>query len=159
MTQLEQNFLEAATRFCRDHNVRNDNNIKEIDWEQRRYEIAKDAMCAVIQKQSTRDAAVSNNISFEKYSAMTAIYCADALIEELKKQDMTTQIDNKYKSPTPYEVHEWQEGYGIWEGGLERGAQWMLERATAWLAEQGSKDNDGVVMICVDDFVKAMEEE
>lgn len=56
----------------------------EIDWEQRRYEIAKDVLCAVIQ-QSTRDAAVSNNISFEKYSAMTAIYCADALIEELKK--------------------------------------------------------------------------
>lgn len=57
---------------------------KNIDWEQRRYEIAKDAMCAVIQIQSTKVAAVSNNMSFEKYSAMTAIYCADALIEELK---------------------------------------------------------------------------
>ena len=85
MTQLEQNFLEAATRFCREHCIKDDHNIKEIDWEQRRYEIAKDAMCAVIQKQSTKDAAASNNISFEKYSAMTAIYCADALIEELKK--------------------------------------------------------------------------
>lgn len=72
---------------------------------------------------------------------------------------MTTQIDNKYKSPTPHEVHEWQEGYGIWEGGFKRGAQWMLERAAAWLANQGSKDNDGVVMICVEDFKEAMEEE
>lgn len=71
--------------FCKYHYIRDNHNIKEIDWEQRRYEIAKDAMCAVIQRQSTRDAAVSNNISFEKYSAMTAIYCADALIEELKK--------------------------------------------------------------------------
>lgn len=85
MTQLEQTFLESATRFCKDHYTKNNNNVKEIDWEQRRYEIAKDTMCAVIQRQSTRDAAVSNNMSFEKYSAMTAIYCANALIEELKK--------------------------------------------------------------------------
>ena len=85
MTLLEQNFLEAATRFCKEYRIKDDHNIKEIDGEQRRYEIAKDAMCAVIQKQSTKDAAASNNISFEKYSAMTAIYCADALIEELKK--------------------------------------------------------------------------
>lgn len=69
---------------------------------------------------------------------------------------MKAQIDDKYKSP--YKKHERQEGYGIWEHGFERGAQWMLEKATAWLAEQGSKANEGVVMICVDDFVKAMEE-
>lgn len=79
MTQLEQNFFEAATRWFRKPEP------VDIDWEQRRYEIAKDAMCAVIQRQSTRDAAVANNMSFEKYSAMTAIHCADALIEELKK--------------------------------------------------------------------------
>lgn len=85
MTQLEQTFLESATRFCKEHRIKDDHNIKEIDWEQRRYEIAKDAMCAVIQRQSTRNAAVSNNMSFEKYSAMTAIYCAYVLIEELKK--------------------------------------------------------------------------
>lgn len=87
MTLLEQTFLEAATRFCRDHYIRDNHDIIEINWEQRRYEIAKDAMCAVIQIQSTRDAAVSNNMSFEKYSAMTAIHCADTLIEELKKKN------------------------------------------------------------------------
>lgn len=85
MTLLEQEFLESATRFCKEHRIKDDHNIKEIDWEQRRYEIAKDAMCAVIQRQNTRDAAVSNNMSFEKYLAMTAIHCADALIKELKK--------------------------------------------------------------------------
>lgn len=69
--------------------------------------------------------------------------------------DMKSQ-DDKYKSP--YGDHEWQEGYGIWESGFYKGAQWMLERATAWIANQGSKDNDGVVMICVEDFQKAMEE-
>lgn len=70
---------------------------------------------------------------------------------------MATQIDNKYKSP--YGDHEWQEGYGIWESGFKKGAQWMIEKATAWLVKQGSKANHGVVMICVEDFVKAMEEE
>lgn len=69
---------------------------------------------------------------------------------------MVTQIDDKYKSP--YGDHEWQEGYGIWESGFKRGTQWMLEKATTWIANQGSKANDGVVMICVKDFVKAMEE-
>ena len=27
---------------------------------------------------------------------------------------MATQIDNKYKSP--YEDHEWEEGYDVWGG-------------------------------------------
>ena len=39
------------------------------------------------------------------------------------------------------------------------GAKWMLEKASDWIAKQGSKANDGVVMICVEDFQKAMEEE
>ena len=59
--------------------------LPQIDWEQRRYEIAKDMMSSVVQRQDTRESARLNNMSFEKYSAMTAIYCADALIEELKK--------------------------------------------------------------------------
>ena len=89
MTILEQNFMEAVTRYCKQHSKEEiymqRNGLNPIDWEQRRYEIARDAMCVVIQRQDTRDSAVSNNMSFEKYSAITAIYCADALIEELKK--------------------------------------------------------------------------
>lgn len=90
MTQLEQNFLEAATRFCRDHHVRNDNSIKEIDWEQRRYEIAKDAMIMIMSDEKLsfqvlytcildKDKGSLSNIS------RTAVMLADILIEELKK--------------------------------------------------------------------------
>lgn len=46
---------------------------------------------------------------------------------------MATQIDDKYKSP--YEDHEWQEGYNVWESGFERGAQWMLEKAIALIQD------------------------
>lgn len=42
--------------------------------------------------------------------------------------------------------------------GFKAGAEWMIVKATAWIVKQGSKVNDGVVMICVEDFVKAMEE-
>lgn len=44
------------------------------------------------------------------------------------------------------------------EEAFKAGANWMLEKARTWLAKQGSKSNDGIVMICVEDFVKAMEE-
>ena len=77
MTQLEQEFLEAATRFCRDRNVRNDNNIKEIDWEQRRYEIAKDVLSALIP---------NRYMSYEQMPGV-AVKFADTLIEELKKKN------------------------------------------------------------------------
>lgn len=75
MTVLEQNFLEAATRFCKDHHVRDDNNIKEIDWEQRRYEIAKAALVSLISDPNIADCEIPSE----------AVRYADALIEELKK--------------------------------------------------------------------------
>lgn len=34
----------------------------------------------------------------------------------------------------------------------------MIVKATAWLVKQGLKTNEGVVTICVKDFIKAMEE-
>lgn len=40
MTNLEQTFLESATRYFREAQS------KEIDWDQRRYEIAKDVLIA-----------------------------------------------------------------------------------------------------------------
>lgn len=43
--------------------------------------------------------------------------------------------------------------------GYMAGAEWMLAKATAWIVKQGSKTNDGVIMICVEDFVKAMKDE
>lgn len=79
--------------------------------------------------------------------------CCDTNLKQ--SIDMKSQIDD---NKSPYGDHEWQEGYGIWESGFDKGAQWMLEKATAWIVKQGSKANEGVVMICVEDFVKAMEE-
>lgn len=75
MTVLEQNFLEAATKFCKEHNVKDDPNIKEIDWEQRRYEIAKDVLSALIP---------NRYMSYEQMPGV-AVKFADTLIEELKK--------------------------------------------------------------------------
>ena len=75
MTQLEQNFLEAATRFCREHRIKDDHNIKEIDWEQRRYEIAKDVLSILVSSPNLADCEMPS----------AAVYYADALIKELKK--------------------------------------------------------------------------
>ena len=75
MTQLEQNFLEAATRFCRDHYTRDNHDVKEIDWEQRRYEIAKDVLSTLVSDPNLADCEIPS----------AAVYYADALIKELKK--------------------------------------------------------------------------
>lgn len=75
MTQLEQTFLEAATRFCRDHYTRDNHDVKEIDWEQRRYEIAKDVLSTLVSDSNIADCEIPSD----------AVYYADALIEELKK--------------------------------------------------------------------------
>ena len=74
MTQLEQNFFEAATRFCRDHYIR-DNHDVEINWEQRRYEIAKDVLSTLVSDPNIADCEIPS----------AAVYYADALIKELKK--------------------------------------------------------------------------
>ncbi len=52
---------------------------KEIDWEQRRYEIAKDMLSAMYEQD---DYAASCDI---KTTVNGAVLYADALIEELKK--------------------------------------------------------------------------
>lgn len=90
MTLLEQDFLEAATRFCKEHRIKDNHNIKEIDWEQRRYEIAKDAMIMIMSDEKLssqilytcildKDKGSLSNIS------QTAVMLADILIKELKK--------------------------------------------------------------------------
>ena len=71
MTNLEQTFLESATRYFRE------SKSKEIDWEQRRYEMAKDVLIALISKPE---------IVLTASDAKVAIRYADALIEELKKK-------------------------------------------------------------------------
>lgn len=75
MTNLEQTFLESATRYFRE------SQSKEIDWEQRRYEIAKDILAAWysnsdrLMRQGTLQSCLED-----------AVEVADALIKELKKK-------------------------------------------------------------------------
>lgn len=54
---------------------------KEIDWEQRRYEIAKDALNSLI-----ASIVVENVVDDKEIYAKYAINIANALINELKKQ-------------------------------------------------------------------------
>lgn len=70
MTQLEQNFFVAATKYCR----------KQIDWEQRRYEIAKDVLAAYLSNSCPN---VYHGTPMQQ--AKDAVRYADALVEELKK--------------------------------------------------------------------------
>lgn len=52
---------------------------KEIDWEQRRYEIARDALTALLSNRKIGGV-------YASYSKIAVDY-ADALIEELKKEN------------------------------------------------------------------------
>nr|DAH93622.1 MAG TPA: hypothetical protein [Bacteriophage sp.] len=75
MTNLEQTFLESATRYFRE------SQSKEIDWEQRRYEIAKDVLIAWYSNPNR----IYKTLSPENCTK-EAVEVADALIEELKKE-------------------------------------------------------------------------
>lgn len=74
MTNLEQTFLELATRYFRE------SQSKEIDWEQRRYEIAKDVFATLFKSQQL--IALRDPIDY----AVESVKAADSLIEELKKK-------------------------------------------------------------------------
>lgn len=72
LTRIEIDYMKAVeniNRKMKDH--------REIDWEQRRYEIARDAMCAII-------TAPSLYWDSLEYLAKSAVETADALINELK---------------------------------------------------------------------------
>ena len=73
MTNLEQTFLESATRYFRE------SQSKEIDWEQRRYEIAKDIFVHRMMLPQERLSLT------DKGDAEIAVDLADALIDALRK--------------------------------------------------------------------------
>lgn len=76
MTNLEQAFLESATRYFRE------SQSKGIDWEQRRYEIAKDILTAWCSNPDR-----GTGLGIQKNDSAAAMRYADALIEELKKEN------------------------------------------------------------------------
>lgn len=72
MTNIE---IDVARSTIRMNNAVTDH-LQEIDWEQRRYEIAKEILPYCVEK--------SHSI-LAKVCASSAVAFADALIEELKK--------------------------------------------------------------------------
>ena len=75
MTNLEKNFLESATRYFRE------SQSKEIDWEQRRYEIAKDILTAWCSNSDR-----GTGLGIPKNDSAAAVRYADALIKALKEK-------------------------------------------------------------------------
>ena len=74
MTVIEQDTMHAIQSACRKYT----NSKKEIDWEQRRYEIAKDMF--------VRMSITDYGYHYSATSVKDAVDMADALIEELKKK-------------------------------------------------------------------------
>lgn len=77
ITKIEMQYMEAVIEMNR--RQRN----SEIDWEQRRYEIAKEMM-PVIYKQCVEVLKLGQSVKYEDV-AKGAVRFADLLIEELKK--------------------------------------------------------------------------
>lgn len=73
MKNLKQAFLESATRYFRE------SQSKEIDWEQRRYEIVKEILPSIIGDTIIDDLDVVEVVK-------GAVRLSDELIEELKKK-------------------------------------------------------------------------
>ena len=76
-------------------------------------------------------------------------------------------IEEKANSSSPFELHEWQEGYGLYESGFVQGAKWMFEKAVKWLNENAQNYYEDASMHdncwyddeqMIEDFQKAMEE-
>ena len=82
MTRIEQDFYSSVIRLHK--------KIKdqcEVDWEQRRYEIAKEMLpyCAQTSKEVLLSGGELNGDSFAEAVSRQAIMFANTLIEELKK--------------------------------------------------------------------------
>jgi hypothetical protein len=74
MNVLEQQAMHSQIRM----NGEVVNHLTSINWEQRRYEIAKDVYCTLLEQ---RDGLTHHQ------KAENAVLRADALIEALKKKD------------------------------------------------------------------------
>lgn len=71
-------------------NIADKRQNRQVDWEQRRYEIAKDMLCTIYIDDGNEQRSSDPSLGFEykslQGSAREALRYADALIEELKKQ-------------------------------------------------------------------------
>lgn len=81
MTKIELDYMEAVIRISKHLQSR------EIDWEQRRYEIAKDIMANKCLEQLADAAAMDFDVhDKEQVQADIAVSLADALVDRLKKR-------------------------------------------------------------------------
>ena len=84
MTQIEERFYSLACRFFAKADDK-----KDIDWEQRRYEIAKDAITSTLfgGNNGTPNSWINSNPNKYKEMADNAVLMADALIEKLRNKE------------------------------------------------------------------------
>ena len=81
MTKIELDYMEAVISISKHLQSR------EIDWEQRRYEIAKDIMANKCLEQLADAAAMDFDVhDKEQVQADIAVSLADALVDRLKKR-------------------------------------------------------------------------
>lgn len=78
MNVMEFETLAAIKGACREYTN------KEINWEQRQYEVAKDLYCKAIVNLTKLDIGLNAKVDAPNVAA-TCIAFADAFIDELKK--------------------------------------------------------------------------
>ena len=86
MTQIEMDVARSTVRKNKavaEYNERLNANLNYIDWEQRRYEIAKDTLQGILNGFTMTKEDIENN---SEPLVKCAVYLADALIAELKKE-------------------------------------------------------------------------
>lgn len=83
ITQIEMQFMEAVKGL---HRLLKESAGRGIDWEQRRYEIAKEIYPVIVSKCTAKEL---------PEAAITAVFLANLLVLELKKME---DIENEKKN-------------------------------------------------------------
>ena len=86
MTQIEMDVARSTVRKNKavaEYYERLNANLNYIDWEQRRYEIAKDTLQGILNGFTMTKEDIEDN---SEPLVKCAVYLADALIAELKKE-------------------------------------------------------------------------
>jgi len=78
ITKIEMEYMEAVKTIAREmRRANSEQSAKEPDWEQRRYEVARELFSALVNKSGETD------YKSLKSQAFSAVVGADALIKEL----------------------------------------------------------------------------
>lgn len=80
LTKIEMQYMDAVIGI---HKEMRKANERGVDWEQRRYEIAKDTLQGILNGFTATKKDIEDN---SEPLAKCAVYLADALIAELKKE-------------------------------------------------------------------------